>query len=98
MRNSLLFILLATVSMPAFAADEPDDRAAAREAARAERAEARSERQSERQAERSQESQRPERPAEARVAEPSAQDHPVVLQRPIPVEQRVIDRRSEREI
>ncbi len=39
MRNSLLFLLLASAAVPAFAADESDDRAARREAARAERAE-----------------------------------------------------------
>ena len=44
MRKSLLFLLLASASVPAFAADESDERAARREAARAERAEARAER------------------------------------------------------
>ena len=39
MRKSLLFLLLAGAAIPAFAADENDDRFARREAARAERAE-----------------------------------------------------------
>ena len=39
MRKSLLFLLLASAAVPAFAADENDDRVARREAARAERAE-----------------------------------------------------------
>jgi Ni/Co efflux regulator RcnB len=47
MRKSLLFLLLASAAIPAFAAEESDDRVARRDAARAERAEraeARSER------------------------------------------------------
>lgn len=96
MRNRLLFLLLATASMPAIAADDASDRAAAREAARAERAEARSERQAEREAERAQDAPRPERPAEARAIEPRSQDRPIELDRPVPV--RVIERRLERDL
>ena len=96
MRNRLLFLLLATISMPAVAADDASDRAAAREAARAERAEARSERQAERQAERVREAPRPDRPAEARAIEPRGHDRAVELDRPVPA--RVIERRLERDL
>ncbi len=96
MRNRLLFLLLATASMPAIAADDASDRAAAREAARAERAEARSERQAERQAERAQDAPRPAPPAEARAIEPRGQDRSIELDRPVPV--RVIERRLERDL
>lgn len=94
MRNTLLFLLLASAALPAFAADDADDRSARREAARAQRAEARSERQ----ADRPRQSQGSERPAEARSVEPQVnRDRAVVLERSrVVVGQRPIDRRSDR--
>lgn len=96
MRNSLFFLLLATVSVPALAApDDANDRAARREAARAERAEARSERQ----VEKSQPAARPEPQAQARSVEPNAVNRPAFSeQQRAVIQQRVIDRRSDRSL
>ena len=96
MRKSLLFLLLATVSVPAFAApDDANDRAARREAARAEKADARAERQ----AEKSQPPQRPEPQAQVRMVEPNAINRPAPNQPNQPPnqviqQQQFIDRRS----
>jgi|GEM_PF-1213575 len=96
MRNSLLFLLLASAAVPAFAAgDDSEDRAARREAAIAER-EARSERQSERsqQPQPSQQPQRSQAEPRARFVEPDAGDRPAVReQRREVVQQQVIERR-----
>jgi Ni/Co efflux regulator RcnB len=87
MRNSLLFLLLASAAMPAFAADNDADRAARREA----RAEARAERQ----AERAQPAPRSEPQAQVRSIEPRSEDRPVVRQQQTEVvRERVLERRS----
>lgn len=72
MRNSLIFLLLATVSVPALSAADDNDRAA-REAARAERQAERAEARTERQAERTQAPQRAEPQVQLRSV-----DRPVV--------------------
>ena len=75
MRNSLIFALLATISMPAFAA--PDDRAA-REAARAERQADRDEARSERKSEQQQAAPRAEPAAQQqRPVDPRGGNRPV---------------------
>lgn len=92
MRKTLLFLLLAGSAVPAFAADDNDDRAAAREAARAERAEARAERQ----AERAQPAARAEPQVQARSVEPMVQGRgPVIVPRHGGIDQRVPERRSD---
>ena len=89
MRKSLLFLLVASASVPALAApdDDANDRAARHEAARAERAEARAERaqthaerQVERQVERAQPPQQIERHVETRVIERSGGDRPAIIE------------------
>jgi Ni/Co efflux regulator RcnB len=97
MRKGLLFLLLATVSMPAPARPDDDDRATDREAVRAERAEraqARSDARPERPAERL---QKPEGPAAMRAVEPRiAPDRAMILERrPMVVEQRNFERGPE---
>jgi hypothetical protein len=93
MRKPLLFLLLASSAVPAFAAqDNNDDRAARREAARAERAEARSERQ----AEKSQPAPRSEPQIQARSVEPVVQGRgPVIEPRHGVADQRALVRRSD---
>jgi len=96
MRNRVIFLLLATVSVPAFAAADDNDRAA-REAARSERQAERAEARSERQAERAQPSQRSEPQVQVRSVEPSAAARPVVReqqQQQGVVHQRALERRS----
>ena len=92
MRKSFLFLLLATVSVPALAApDDANDRATRREAARAERANARSERQDEK----SQSPARSEPQVQVRAVEPNAVNRPAPnqSQRQV-IPQQIIDRRS----
>jgi Ni/Co efflux regulator RcnB len=93
MRNSLLFLLLASAAMPAIAADNDGDREARREA----RAEARAERQAERQVERAQQPQGSEHQAEVRQLEPVHVARPVVHQQQVEVaRERALERRFER--
>ncbi|MEO8547019.1 MAG: RcnB family protein [Sphingomicrobium sp.] len=100
MRKTLLFLLVASASVPALAApdDDANDRAARHEAARAERAEARAERQAERQVERAQPPQRSEPQVQVRSVEPSAVNRPSVREQREVIQQRVIDRGSERNL
>lgn len=97
MRKSLLFLLLAGAAVPAFAADENDDRTARREAARAERSE-RAEARSERREPRSITEVVRERVTESR--RPRGSDAGPVRERPAPhaaVRERLIDSRGPRD-
>ncbi len=86
MRNSVLFLALASAAMPAFAADIDGDREARREA----RAEARAERQ----AERAPETQKSEPQAQVRSLEPKHDDRPAVRQQQTEVvPERVLEHR-----
>ncbi len=103
MRNTLLFLLAASVSMPALAADEPGDRAVRRAEARAERAEARAERQAQR--------AEPQQQTEAQAPAEVRQQHREVIREQVferrlernrggesvrpTLEQRTVERRSE---
>jgi len=87
MRNSLLFLALASAAMPAFAADVDGDREARREA----RAEARAERQ----AERAQPPQRSEPQAAMRSVESKQEDRPAVRHQQVEiVRERRLEQRS----
>ena len=95
MRNRVLFLLLATLSGPAFAAADDTDRAA-RETARAERQAERAEARGERQAERAQPAPKSEPQVQLRSIERGGNDRPVVREqvRGNSVEPRSLERRS----
>ncbi|WP_309662265.1 hypothetical protein, partial [Sphingomonas sp.] len=76
MRTSLVFLLLASVAVPAFAADDPSSG----DSERAARHEARAEARAERQAERAQQPEQSAPQAQARSIEPRHEDRPQIVQ------------------
>ncbi|MEO5612870.1 MAG: RcnB family protein [Sphingomicrobium sp.] len=93
MRTSLVFLLLASAAVPAFAAQGDEERTSRREA----REEARADRQAEPQAERAQRPERSEPEAQDRSFEPRHEDRPQIVQQQAEVvQERVVETSTSR--